>query len=114
MHAPSHQPETKTEERRLIKNSPHQVTLQISLSHWVPAGLRLKTMYLENCTNTTTLTFLLYQQTITKFHISATFSTLFINHEQLHQTVGHFTHPDICFCGNNLIVVEVHHLRGTI
>lgn len=37
-----------------------------------------------------------------------------MTHEPLDPTTGHFTHPDICFGGDNLVVVEVHHLRGTI
>lgn len=40
--------------------------------------------------------------------------TFFMSHEPLDPTTGRFTHPDICFGGDNLVVVEVHHLRGTI
>lgn len=34
--------------------------------------------------------------------------------EPLDPTTAHFTHPDIRFGGDDLVVVEVHHLRGTI
>lgn len=30
------------------------------------------------------------------------------------RSLGHLTHPNIGFCGDNLVVVKIHHLRGSI
>lgn len=29
-------------------------------------------------------------------------------------STARLTHPDICFCGDDLVVVEIHHLGGSI